>query len=125
MSFYIANAQIIKVKQELQNDIFCLFNENYEQIKNPVLKSFADEYFINAEANGCHSIELKYWSHHDFIDAWKGKYQTKYENGIFSFSYYYNDNGFLHDFYHDFEDIILPLITEEIIEQDGWCEPLD
>ena len=50
---------------------------------------------------------------------------SKYENGFFTFSYYYNANGFLNDFYNDFEKIILPLITEKIIEQDGWCEPLD
>ena len=125
MSFYMANAQKIRIKPELQEDFGYLFNEKYEQIQNPILKEFADDYFINTEANGYHSVKLKNWSHHDYINEWKGKYQTKYENGFFTFSYYYNANGFLNDFYNDFEKIILPLITEKIIEQDGWCEPLD
>ena len=44
------------------------------------------------------------------------------ENGIFSYPNYYNANGFLPPFYFDFEEDILPLTTEEIIEEDYWSE---
>ena len=40
------------------------------------------------------------------------------EDGIFSYSNYYNAKGFLNSFYSDFEEDLLPLITEEIIEED-------
>ena len=44
------------------------------------------------------------------------------ENGIFSYPNCYNANGFLPPFYFDFEEDILPLTTEEIIEEDYWSE---
>ena len=68
--------------------------------------------------------ELKNWGHHDYVDEWKGKYPTSYKDGIFSYSNHYNANGFLGEFYSDFETEILPLITEEIIEEDHWSESL-
>lgn len=40
------------------------------------------------------------------------------ENGIFSYPNYYNANDFLPPFYFDFEEDILPLTTEEIIEEE-------
>ena len=123
MSLYMATARKIKIKPELQEDFECLFYEKYELIKNPIIKEFADDYFINPESNGHHPSKLKNWHHYDYVDEWKGKYQTKYEKRIFTFSYYYNLYGFFKDFYQDFEHIILPVITEKIIEQDAWCEP--
>ena len=39
MSFYMANAQKIKIKPELQEDFGYLFNEKYEQIQILFLKN--------------------------------------------------------------------------------------
>lgn len=124
MSFYFANHQIIKIKPELQKDFSYLFNGDYEKIENAVLHEFADDYFIQGKAAGYHSEELKNWGHHDYVDEWKGKYPTSYKDGIFSYSNHYNANGFLGEFYSDFETEILPLITEEIIEEEHWSESL-
>ena len=44
------------------------------------------------------------------------------EGGIFSYSNYYNANGFFLFFYFDFEEDIPSLLTEEIIEEDYWAE---
>lgn len=122
MSYYVANHQIIKIKPEFQKDFSYLFNGEYNKIENAVIREFAEDYFIKGKAEGYYSDELKNWSHHDYVDEWKGKYPTKYEDGIFSYSNYYNANGFLNSFYSDFEEDILPLITEEIIEEDYWSE---
>lgn len=53
-------------------------DENYKQIKNPVLKRFADDFFINEKTTGYHSTRLKDWYHHDFMENIRQNMKTDF-----------------------------------------------
>ncbi|MCQ2498843.1 MAG: hypothetical protein MJ133_07640 [Lachnospiraceae bacterium] len=123
MSLYVADVGIVKIKPEYVEQFGYLFNGEYEKVQDSVFdvllsEKYSDEFYEYGIK------EISNWKHDDEKEEWIGKYNTSYENGIFTYGLSYNHNNarkqwFVFDFFE-----VLDNITEEVIFKDGWCEPM-
>ncbi len=122
MSYYCAIAGIVKIRDELQEDFGYLYNEEYDKIRNSRINEFAVEYFSGQETVR-DVTPIRYWKHNDIKEEWRGKYETSYADGIFTYGCLYNDRGVVSWFMLDFR-CLLNYLTEYKIESDCWNEPV-
>lgn len=81
MSYWSDFVGKIKIKPERRQDFYYLFEEEYDKIKDPVLKEFTDWF----DEDEMYLSPLKEWGHRDEKSEWVGKYRSFYEGGVFSF----------------------------------------
>lgn len=117
MSFYCAKAGIYKIKRKYQKQFSYLFEGEVKKLRGKC-KDFYQKWM--SENGFPHPTALCHMKN-DMADEWKEKYPTSYKDGIFTFSYSYNNNwgGGI------FPSELLEFLREEIgieIEYDFWSE---
>lgn len=123
MSLYVADVGILKIKPDYVEQFGHLFNGEYDKVQADIFEPFLQTYYSD-ETYDYWIKNIRSWSHNNEKEEWVGKYNTSYENGIFTYGLSYNHNNsslfmFVDDFF-----AVLDSITEEVLFKDGWCEPM-
>lgn len=125
MSLYVAKVGEVIIRPEYRKDMGHFVRGEYDEITDPDLREFIDEYGVRKGAS-YDFIEIRLWRHNDYKDEWKGKYETAYdeETGrfIYGVSYNLHSSGFRREAMWDFFHLFRDKLTEEVVFNDGFAE---
>ncbi len=123
MSYYVADVGVVKVKPELVEQFGYFYNGEFEKITDEYMNDFIRVHEDEVDLTD-YCWNIRAWSHDNEKPEWIGKYQTSFENGIFTYGISYNAHGRLRGIMLDIFDDLLPYITESVIVKDGWAEAI-
>ncbi len=121
MSLYCAEVGVYEIKKEYRDDLQHFLKKQYDEVTTPEFTELVREhkYTLYNRQN-----EARYpwcWNHNNYVEKWKGKYNTSLQEGIFTFGMYINTQNSL-DYYCwiDFKELLEEIGKE--IERDSWME---
>lgn len=106
----------IVIKPEFREDFEYFFNAEFGKVQTEPFKRFVEKYFDCPRY-----YVLSGWRHDSEKESWRGKYETSYDEETGRFVY-----GLSCKYHPEYEDIfdMLDEITEEVVSEDDWCEPM-
>lgn len=121
MSLWCAMVGEIVVKEEFRKDFGHLFRGEYDEIlrEGPIAEYVKD----HGKSYLDDMLSLDEWSHDDYKEEWKGKYETSYdeETGRFTYGVAYNEHGEHMLAMLDMKGLLME-IEEEEVSRDHYDE---
>lgn len=110
----------IIIKPEYREDFDLFFHGQYSLLQTEPFIAFVEKHF----SISLDFIEFHYWNHDCEKEEWRGKYETSYDEKTGRFVYGISYSG-SHTLVTEFFNDVLDDITETVISEDGWAEPLE
>lgn len=107
----------IIIKPEYREDFDHFFHDEYHLLQTEHFKTFVEKQFDFPSY-----FYFDSWKHYNEEEEWRGKYETSYDEETGRFVYGLSCKA--HIEYVDFLDM-LEEITETVISEDSWVEPMD
>lgn len=107
----------IVVKPEYREDFWHFYNADFGKVQTELFKRFVEEHFDYPSF----FYEISAWKHDNEEESWRGKYETSYDEETGRFVYGLSCKH--HIEYDEFFDM-LEGITETVISEDFWSEPM-
>ncbi len=124
MSLYVAEVGEVIIRPEYRRDMGHFVRGEYDEVSGGELAEFIYKWAVMRDKSWAFP-EIKYWSHNEYKDEWKGKYKTCYneETGRFVYGKSYNlhTSGFSTIALREFFELLRKM-TQEVIFKDGYAE---